>query len=445
MEDNAAKVAADAVATAWAALEPVNRSLAFAELDDKQLLGLVAETQLLATRARAAAMVALAELDRRAVCETSFGVDTAAWLADQTKLARGTARAEVRTSRELVDTTPVVTDALCRAELTLEHAKAISYGLNVVPLDLPADKERGVQETLVACARDFTPTEVRRLTNHAVEVCAPDRVEEYLARRLDAQERAARQNRTLSWQWTEFGTLRLRGAFSAEAGERLITAIAAATVNVEPVGDDTKGEPPLPLSARRADALVSIVGRYAATGAAPNKGGDRPRICVVVDHDTLVSGVGQASLVGSDEPLSVSALRRIACDADILPIVMGRKSAILDVGRAQRLFTGTLRAAIVVRDGGCTFPGCDGPPIDCEIHHIVPWWAGGRTCLSNGVTLCPHHHRVVEPQPNAPPGSRWEVQLDEWGLPQYLPPRTLDEKRRPRQHARFRAQGLAAS
>lgn len=444
MDKGAAQIAEDAVAEAWSALAPVNTSLSLAELDEKELLDLVADTQRLATRAKAAALVLLAELDRRGTCETTFGVGTASWLADQTKLAHATARAEVRTARELTDTTPVVADALCCAELTLDHAKAIVYGLGIVPLNLPADEDQKVQRTLVAFARSFTPLEVRRLTNHAVQVCAPDLVDDYQARLLAAQEAAAKRSQSLHWQWTEHGTLRLRGLFSSADGDKLIAAIAAVATS-GPTGDDQRDEHPAPLSARRADALVEIVDRYAATGAAPNKGGDRPRITVLIDHQALVSGLGAASLLGSGESLSVSAMRHLACDAGILPIVCDSSSAILDVGRTKRLFTGTLRAGILVRDRGCTFPGCPRPTIDCDIHHIVPWWAGGATSMANAATLCPHHHKIVEPQPNAPPGSRWEVELDSHGLPQYRPPKALDPERQPRQHSRFAVQNLPAA
>ncbi len=85
-----------------------------------------------------------------------------------------------------------------------------------------------------------------------------------------------------------------------------------------------------------------------------------PRVVVLVDYDDLVRSVAGATLMGSNTRISPSEARRLACDADILPVVLGSDSQILDVGRTTRLFTGDLRQAIAVRDRGCVFPGVIG-------------------------------------------------------------------------------------
>ena len=85
----------------------------------------------------------------------------------------------------------------------------------------------------------------------------------------------------------------------------------------------------------------------------------------------------------------------MACDADLIPVVLGGASEPLDVGRAKRLFTGGLRTAIIHRDRHCTFPGCDRPPDWCDAHHVKPWWAGGETTLTNAALLCARHHTIV--------------------------------------------------
>ena len=108
MDKDVTTQATAAVADAWSALTPVDPSLAWEQVDDKSLLSLVLDAQRLATRARAAAMLTLAELDRRGVCESRFGIDAAAWAADETHLARGTIRAEIRAAKEIVDENPVV-------------------------------------------------------------------------------------------------------------------------------------------------------------------------------------------------------------------------------------------------------------------------------------------------------------------------------------------------
>ncbi len=68
---------------------------------------------------------------------------------------------------------------------------------------------------------------------------------------------------------------------------------------------------------------------------------------------------------------------------------------IIDLGRRQRLFSRTQRRALVYRDRGCVFPGCDRGPKWCDAHHLKPWDEGGLTDLINGALLCRRHHRMV--------------------------------------------------
>ena len=50
-------------------------------------------------------------------------------------------------------------------------------------------------------------------------------------------------------------------------------------------------------------------------------------------------GLRAASLVELDTSLSAGAVRRWACDAEVLPVVLGSHSQVLDVGRSSRLVT----------------------------------------------------------------------------------------------------------
>jgi hypothetical protein len=113
-----------------------------------------------------------------------------------------------------------------------------------------------------------------------------------------------------------------------------------------------------------------------------------------MDVETLIRGVGGAATPAGDI-LDPGAARKAACDADLIPVVLSGPSQPLDVGRRERLVTKGLRAAVVIRDRGCTFPGCDRPPGFCEVHHVTPWWAGGTTSLTNSAMLCCRHHQIV--------------------------------------------------
>jgi len=164
-------------------------------------------------------------------------------------------------------------------------------------------------------------------------------------------------------------------------------------------------------------------------------GGDRPRIVVTVDYTKLAADATGAGLVGDGEPLSAGDLRGLCCDADLLPAVLGGPSTVLDVGRDHRLVPPDLRAALVLRDGGCVFPGCHARPSECEAHHIVPWWQGGVTALSNLVLLCHHHHGLLEPARYAV-RDQWQIRIATDGIPETIPPRRCDPQRTPLRHTR---------
>ncbi|NNG41285.1 DUF222 domain-containing protein [Flexivirga sp. ID2601S] len=146
---------------------------------------------------------------------------------------------------------------------------------------------------------------------------------------------------------------------------------------------------------RRADALMELIAagaKVAAGEAAPV--GSAATILLTMDLTALTEGLGGATTPSGDV-LDAGAARRAACDAELIPAVLGGPSQPLDVGRRERLVTKGLRAAVVIRDGGCTFPGCDRPPGFCEVHHVRPWWAGGETSLTNSAMLCCRHHHEV--------------------------------------------------
>nr|NLD41573.1 DUF222 domain-containing protein [Actinomycetales bacterium] len=160
----------------------------------------------------------------------------------------------------------------------------------------------------------------------------------------------------------------------------------------------------------------------------PRVAGGLPRVTVTMRESDLRELAEQAGLLPGGVEIPAGELRRILCDAGIVPVVLGSKSEVLDVGMEQRLVTPAMRRALTLRDGGCVFPGCDVPPERCEAHHVVPWWMNGPTALHNLVLLCPHHHGVVEPPRffTAPAGSRWQIRMGESGKPELIPPRALE-------------------
>jgi hypothetical protein len=92
--------------------------------------------------------------------------------------------------------------------------------------------------------------------------------------------------------------------------------------------------------------------------------------------------------------LAIETARRLGCDCSLVGIVEDEEGEPLNVGRKTRSLSPALSRALASRDGGCRFPGC-GRTLFTEGHHVVPWAKGGETKLSNLVTLCSYHHRLV--------------------------------------------------
>lgn len=138
-----------------------------------------------------------------------------------------------------------------------------------------------------------------------------------------------------------------------------------------------------PASAARAQVIVTIEDavlrrRLAETGALQGRPG------------------GGYAVDGRGTPLTPGTVRRLACEAKIIPAVLGTDSAVLDLGRSARLASPDQVRYLWLRDGCCTFPGCDRPPSWCEAHHLDEWEADqGATDVDRLALLCTRHHTDV--------------------------------------------------
>ena len=403
--------------------------------DDRQLLALVEEAAAVVARAHARWLGLLAEVERRQAALGQTSLPTASWLATGTRLSARAARAEVRLAT-LLSERPVVSAALAAGSLSVEQAAVLAHGLDRLPHGLDATQQAEVEQHLVDLAGEFGPTALRRLVNHAVEVVCPDVAEAAALTALERAERAQQRERYVSWRRDHDGGWLLSGKLTALDGELLtrhLDALATGQRHADAAaGIDTSR------SQARADALALVVAHHAGCAGGPVRGGDHTRVLITLDYHHLATGLGQATLIETDQPLSAGQVRHLACTAGLIPAVLDGPSQPLDLGRSERLFTPAQRAALALRDGGCAFPGCDRPPADCEAHHTIPWHAGGPTDLDNGVLLCPHHHRLVEPDPRQPDHTHWHITLDARGRPRFTTPARPDGTRTTRQHHRYR-------
>jgi hypothetical protein len=140
------------------------------------------------------------------------------------------------------------------------------------------------------------------------------------------------------------------------------------------------------------DAVITAV-----NGDSSTSGG----VLVLIDHTTLVDAVHERSVceLSDGTALPVDVVRRMACEAGIIPIVLDSRGRALDVGTSKRLATEAQRQALAAMYRTCGYPGCIVPFEACEIHHVIPYDQGGPTNLDNLLPLCliaGHHHQVHE-------------------------------------------------
>jgi hypothetical protein len=138
-------------------------------------------------------------------------------------------------------------------------------------------------------------------------------------------------------------------------------------------------------------AFCEYVTRY-PVDRLPQAGGVDATVVVTMTLENLLGDSQAPALLDTGEPITAAQARQLACEAAIIPMVLGGKSKILDLGRRKRLYDLYQRIAIRHRDKQCTTLGCDWPAALCHVHHNIPWSRGGKTNIADGRLLCPRHH-----------------------------------------------------
>lgn len=131
----------------------------------------------------------------------------------------------------------------------------------------------------------------------------------------------------------------------------------------------------------------------AAARQLPARGGQKPHITVLATLETLRRDPGApAALLDRGLPLSGKALRKIATDAELTPILLSKDGDPLHVGRKHRTATPKMRRALAARDRKCVWPRCPNSPDFCQGDHVTPWARGGKTEVEAMRLLCTDHH-----------------------------------------------------
>jgi hypothetical protein len=399
------------VLAAVAAMSPT-----FMSTDDKAsaMVGIATlESQLAELRMRV-----MADADDVAMDQAAR--DVPAWLSHHTRTSIATAKADLALATSLDRERPLVAEGMRAGVVTLPQARVICRSLDALAPRVDPEVLVEAEAHLVDLARTHGPRDLATLGRKVLDVIAPEIAEEAEAKRLADLEADAHDGTVMRLRRKANGRIAFSGETDEVTGTRLAIYLEAWTNprkadSLDPAdgasGDDgSLSSHPDPLQRlphpRRLGQAFCAFLEAVDPKRLPVHGGNATQLVITIDFGSLCKehGVGDvlttaavpggildgASATGGQ--LTASQVRRLACNADILPVVLNGKSQILDYGTSRRLFSPAQRRALQLRDPTCRAQGCDIPGTWAEAHHWIPWGRFGKTDLDNGVLLCSHHH-----------------------------------------------------
>jgi hypothetical protein len=335
-----------------------------------------------------------------------------------------------------------VAAAMIAGEVGVDAAESIVHCLDQAArragMSLDALAMRNVaEESLVDTARVSTADEVAVQARAWRDALDPDGIEpredQVYDRRSLVFGRESNGVRTLRGTLVGVDAALLQAAFDeAEkhgASPRFLAEDdAARTIRTVP-GED--GEPKTEIvdgrsrEQRRYDVFVGLLtAGVRASAAGPVGTRCTAQVTATITLAELHDGKGVGWIDGAEEPVSAATLQQLACVNGKATVVLGDNGEPLYLYRGRRYFTEQQIRALMVRDGGCVWPGCHAAAAWCDGHHILEFDADhGATDIDNGVLLCPHHHRMLH-------HSEYEMRMI-GGRPHLIPPAFLDFERTP--------------
>ena len=306
---------------------------------------------------------------------------------------------------------PTVASAQAAGELSPQHARIIYTTIEKLPADVAAEHDESAEAFLVEQAQIFDPMLLGR-------------VAERLRATLDQDgsyhdpERQERR-RGLEFHRRADGTAHIEGELTAECAEHLETHLDALS---KPTPAEDGARDSRTPTQRRHDALLAMLKLVARARLLPKTAGVTATILLTMDADTFATGQGTAT-TGHGYGIPVeTALRWAGPRAQLILVLLDSTRRVDAYSSIHRIFTEQQRLALMARDLGCSFPGCDSTPLWTEAHHVIEYQHGGPTSTDNGALLCGDHHDHFE-------AMGWRcVSID--GVPWWVPPAWLDAQQR---------------
>ncbi|MGB8228785.1 MAG: DUF222 domain-containing protein, partial [Pseudonocardiaceae bacterium] len=363
------------------------------ECDDAGLPDRVRDIESVSRMVYSVMLDTVAELDSRSIAATAGFRDTKQLLAGMlnlspteagTRVAHAAQLASRRTltGEVLAPLLPNTAEALAAGEIGPAQVRVITETMGAIPAWVSAVERDAAEADLARHARSFHPTSLHKIGQRILGCLDPDGRQP-----RDEPQPDPGAGELRLWDRRD-GRLGLEGYLEPEhraAVRSLIEQLAAPRPAIAGIPDPRTGPQ------RNADALLEVCGLARAAQDCPSTAGEPPHLTVTIDWEALRTGLGVATL-DYGTLISASDARRWACDAKIIPVVLGGRSEPLDVGRALRTVPLSVRRALVARDRGCAFPGCDRPPGMCQAHHCRHWIDNGETSVE---TACCSAKRTI--------------------------------------------------
>ncbi|WP_340540532.1 HNH endonuclease signature motif containing protein [Nocardioides sp. GXZ039] len=348
----------------------------------------------------------LAELEARAVTQaealdlpgTIGARSVSTWLRRLVPITPGHAHRTTRLAHELA-TYEQTRIAAAEGRVLPDQAAVIVAAVD----ELDPEHRDLAEKHLIAEAAHHDAKALKLLGRRILEVVDPARADEHEARLLEAEEARARKQTSFSMYDDDQGLTHGRFTLPAAQGSMLRKALTALAAPKHVRATDGAGsyDYAKPTPQKLGQAFAEYVERF-PTEKLPKAGGLNATVIVTMQLDTLLGGLEAAHLdTGID--ISPGQARRLACEAGIIPAVLGSRSEVLDLGRTRRFHSPAQRHAIGLEQQHCQTPGCDTPAAYCHVHHTHSWQQGGDTNTRDARLHCPFHHHQLHATGQAHP------------------------------------------
>lgn len=400
------------------------------QVSDADVLAELRELEVARRRLAVVDSALIGELERRGLAGRLVMGSTAAVLQgllrlspaeakDRVDAARACGSRTTLTGETLLPLLPALAAAQADGSVSYEHTGVILSTLRRLPATAGIEDHQLAEKYLVEAATTLPPREVAAVGRRILAHLHPDGDL--------ASEAEQHRHRSFTLHPEADGSYTARGRLTGSCGALLLACL---TPRSAPQPSSEESPDPRTHGQRMHDALQELAGVVVPRTELPDSGAPA-QVILTMTADQLATRQGLAE-TSFGQLLSVPEALRLADEAAINLLVRDATGGVIAHGRTKRIATRGQTLALIARDGGCTFPGCDKPPEWCQRHHIIAWADGGRTDLDNLTLVCGYHHREFD-------RTGWSCRMIE-GQPHWTPPAWIDPTRTPRRNHRANRQ-----